>query len=209
MRGATRSTSNKEANDIFQSTLPVRGATSIPGHSICCVVISIHAPRAGSDRTGYTSTMAAEIFQSSLPVRGATTSKMTMIATAIFQSTLPVRGATRIFNRFGGKKHISIHAPRAGSDTPGANAWIRSKSFQSTLPVRGATIPATAADRPPDFNPRSPCGERPLCGDHYILNLMISIHAPRAGSDRTATPPRAFAFYFNPRSPCGERPPRA
>ena len=79
---------------------------------------------------------------------------------------------------------ISIHAPRVGSDIgfDGYNG-IRTK-FQSTLPVWGATIPARILSRYPpisihaprvgsdiiynllgfrlrDFNPRSPCGERP------------------------------------------------
>ena len=80
------------------------------------------------------------------------------------------------------------------------------KTFQSTLPVRGATgIAVEMADCLINFNPRSPCGERPLritvkdmayefqstlpvrgatmvgCGDNH--GVEISIHAPRAGSD--------------------------
>ena len=82
----------------------------------------------------------------------------------LFQSTLPVRGAT------------------AGRDPIGGYYC----SFQSTLPVRGATLTATdIVAPPPNFNPRSPCGERRrACG----LRLIPQ-------SD------------FNPRSPCGERPP--
>ena len=34
---------------LFQSTLPVRGATYMPGLAALHQVISIHAPRAGSD----------------------------------------------------------------------------------------------------------------------------------------------------------------
>ena len=57
------------------------------------------------------------------------------------------------------------------------------QSFQSTLPVRGATVAVYAVPAYHlYFNPRSPCGERP------IKSL------------------RFFAMsYFNPRSPCGER----
>ena len=78
-----------------------------------------------------------------------------------FQSTLPVRGAT------------------ARADSCG-RSWI----FQSTLPVRGATL-----QYPSDFgccshfNPRSPCGERRLEGLEPSTYGVISIHAPRAGSD--------------------------
>ena len=57
-----------------------------------------------------------------------------------------------------------------------------------------------------DFYPRSPRGER---RDHRIrreYSLVISIHAPREGSDQQ---PRSVAlrpWYFYPRSPRGERP---
>ena len=43
-------------------------------------------------------------------------------------------------------------------------------------------------------------GRRTLCS-------LISIHAPRVGSDRAGAFQAVFAGYFNPRSPCGERPP--
>ena len=103
--------------------------------------------------------------------------------------------------------------------------------FQSTLPVRGATLsfypdPGLRGN----FNPRSPCGERPITGLLALFNIIISIHAPRAGSDYyqrfipliggshiSIHAPRAGSdliwsflhllsmMYFNPRSPCGER----
>ena len=58
---------------IFQSTLPVRGATVI----------------AGLLNTGLL------LFQSTLPVRGATAPAVSVLCRrTIFQSTLPVRGAT-------------------------------------------------------------------------------------------------------------------
>ena len=57
---------------FFQSTLPVRGATtdSITGWET--VRISIHAPRAGSDSNKYMDCYPPFEFQSTLPVRGAT-----------------------------------------------------------------------------------------------------------------------------------------
>ena len=42
--------------------------------------------------------------------------KRSQRSTARFQSTLPVRGATTLTMVGGGDNHISIHAPRAGSD---------------------------------------------------------------------------------------------
>ena len=40
----------RELEDIFQSTPPVRGATELAAAAAIITTISIHAPRAGSDR---------------------------------------------------------------------------------------------------------------------------------------------------------------
>ena len=56
--------------------------------------ISIHAPREGSDRSLPVSFRLESIFQSTLPVRGATGGNLTVYGYAL----------------------ISIHAPREGSD---------------------------------------------------------------------------------------------
>ena len=130
-----------------------------------------------------------------------------------------------------GALKISIHAPRAGSDIYRIPADTAVSPFQSTLPVRGATVYDDGLGRAVvDFNPRSPCGERPAHAAAGCLNFHISIHAPRAGSDprilpsmylytsfqstlpvRGATDSNAWvalgAAHFNPRSPCGERRP--
>ena len=117
---------------MFQSTLPVRGATVkcpcvlqeflvsihapregsdkyVPKRTYSSVV-SIHAPREGSDTRSGACTSVRRMFQSTLPVRGATKARAAFGQCQKFQSTLPVRGATCVC------------------------VW-----FQSTLPVRGAT----------------------------------------------------------------------
>ena len=81
--------------------------------------ISIHAPRMGSDHpTGIIST-AKPLFQSTLPGWGATVSPM-RYSTAFdrFQSTLPGWGATSCVRDNATCIDISIHAPRMGSDYP-------------------------------------------------------------------------------------------
>ena len=55
------------------------------------------------------------------------------------------------------------------------------------------------------FNPRSPHGERHLALIHSDREKLISIHAPRTGSDRYHSTLRVNPIYFNPRSPHGER----
>ena len=169
----------------FQSTLPVRGATSKEDKQKMETTISIHAPRAGSDLTGMSDPEKWIRFQSTLPVRGATYKSWPFSAIHsdfnprspcgerpnvkkiagsyfIFQSTLPVRGATTSHALAEEYREISIHAPRAGSDANlDSMPPLRLSRFQSTLPVRGATMQLEIiVTTRRDFNPRSPCGER-------------------------------------------------
>ena len=145
----------------------------------------------------------------------------------LFQSTLPVRGATRIVENRRAPATISIHAPRAGSDRRAVPTRGRRMHFNPRSPCGERpgfrALPPTDSD----FNPRSPCGERriipaqalPLKKFQSTLPVrgatakkatqgfpsVISIHAPRAGSDLIILPLIAMSMNFNPRSPCGER----
>ena len=79
-----------------------------------------------------------------------------------FQSTLPVWGATFRVHRQTHPPPISIHAPRVGSDVLRRIIHHLWKEFQSTLPVWGATLCMFYLFLYlRNFNPRSPCGERP------------------------------------------------
>ena len=103
------------------------------------VLISIHAPRGGSDPLPGLLLRDPEIFQSTLPVGGATRKRCAPAGARLFQSTLPVGGATVKIPLVLG--HLQL--------------------FQSTLPVGGATYPLHFFRRfGHHFNPRSPWGER-------------------------------------------------
>ena len=57
-----------------------------------------------------------------------------------------------------------------------------------------------------NFNPRSPHGERRSGVDQVGIVSIISIHAPRMGSDISRHYDiLGFLVNFNPRSPHGER----
>ena len=56
------------------------------------------------------------------------------------------------------------------------------------------------------FNPRSPRGERRPLARQVLMIFVISIHAPRVGSDRPRLAHPEDGQDFNPRSPRGERP---
>ena len=149
----------------FQSTLPVRGATSCRREHEIPLPISIHAPRAGSDQT-YERYGAKGInfnprspcgerlcrprlhrvvkeFQSTLPVRGATCVEVVPVKfLEIFQSTLPVRGATlRDIAADMHRDRFQSTLPVRGATNLSAQS-LRLNLFQSTLPVRGATTSA-------------------------------------------------------------------
>ena len=83
-----------EACHAFQSTPPVRGATSVLSVRLCAHGISIHAPREGGDRPLF----RREVFQGisiHAPREGGDLLALsTVLPHMPFQSTPPVRGAT-------------------------------------------------------------------------------------------------------------------
>ena len=129
--------------------------------SLPVIIISIHAPRMGSDKKQFQMNYDLAKFQSTLPACGATTDEERFDMIRLFQSTLPAWGATIRNESFRVRSVISIHAPRMGSDKSGGisvsmNLHFNPRSphgerlrqnvviyiqqrFQSTLPAWGAT----------------------------------------------------------------------
>ena len=164
----------------FQSTLPVRGATNSFCGNSGALKISIHAPCEGSDCPPGCSPAFSPGFQSTLPVRGATHQRsLHWNARPKFQSTLPVRGATALY----------LFQPRI--DTV----------FQSTLPVRGATGSSVSPGYHLRISIHAPCegsdGKRVRV---WAVPARISIHAPCEGSDGARSIFLSGRRDFNPRS---------
>ena len=130
-------------------------------------VISIHAPRTGSDEGG-------QRF-----IRGQGIS-----------IHAPRTGSDKANGHSQFKQSISIHAPRTGSDVVGHAQKVFALAFQSTLPARGATLLQDA-----DGNPGRISIHAPRTGsDARALALLpclreSSIHAPRTGSDKRGIQP--------------------
>ncbi len=81
-----------------------------------------------------------------------------------------------------------------------------SKVFQSTRPARGATwLRGYFLPFFPCFNPRAPRGARLMTPVTKPGEIMVSIHAPRAGRDRPRPPSATPNRRFNPRAPRGAR----
>ena len=147
-------------------------------------LISIHAPREGSDGKEFTANKYAKTFLSTLPARGATAGKRRCSPPSDDFYPRSPRGERRIANRPNTLwQQISIHAPREGSDLSGD---VTPNSFFNFYPrsPRGER-PGWFCCRTPrnNFYPRSPRGERPVCRCCLVHVPEISIHAPREGSD--------------------------
>ena len=147
---------------FFQSMIPEWGATRKAIQGTMRAIISIHAPRVGSDRATAAPSGAAFDFYPRSP-RGERRSLSGLPARA---GKISIHAPRVGSDCLGGGAHpwpdISIHAPRVGSDPYWATRARDAQLFLSTLPAWGATI------------------------DAQLLSyaLMISIHAPRVGSDR-------------------------
>ena len=147
----------------FQSTLPVWGATLTT--IITAPPLNNFNPRSpcGERQVPPALPFAAALFQSTLPVWGATLP----FSSAVVPKSISIHAPRVGSDAYGASAApcavlISIHAPRVGSDSTSSHILRRSSIFQSTLPVWGATA---STSKPlfalTNFNPRSPCGERP------------------------------------------------
>ena len=168
---------------MFQSTLPVGGATRPSVATPAALPVSIHAPRGGSDDLGQ-----PQVFSQGVSIHAPRGGSDAMIRFPLWDDFVSIhapRGGSDIsvISRQALIDSVSIHAPRGGSDhsgnqpklpgnrfnprspwgerlfVPNRLTWVH--WFQSTLPVGGATAPRRG----------------------NVLIILVSIHAPRGGSD--------------------------
>ena len=125
---------------------------------------------------------------------------------SLSQSTLPMRGATIPKNPGVTQNRISIHAPHAGSDWAGIGIYF-GLAISIHAPHAGSDLDENGeiSDQA-NFNPRSPCGERPA---HTFLTSCFRLFQstlPMRGATMGNKLYNLVIPDFNPRSPCGERP---
>ena len=77
--------------------------------------------------------------------------------------------------------------------------------FQSTLPMRGATFRVGQIIVDSLISIHAPHAGSDATGIRDVDGILISIHAPHAGSDAGTDRGGMCSTDFNPRSPCGER----
>ena len=169
--------------DVFQSTLPVGGAT-LALQELCCLVnISIHAPRGGSDHRSAPRPDTPYDFNPRSPWGERPMHQIVPVSRFRFQSTLPVGGATTSFRQTKKSQSISIHAPRGGSDIDDFRECGGQKNFNPRSPwgerpwLRPPSRPGSC-----DFNPRSPWGERLVHGAVLVPLLRFQSTLPVGGA---------------------------
>ena len=152
------------------------------------MVISIHAPREGSDPRHSVIAISSLDFYPRSP-RGERQSWPRFNGyLKPFLSTLPARGATYYRRLEWMHVLISIHAPREGSDALALGFTSRQALlFLSTLPARGATEAVFIRALDEIFLSTLPARGATQTVTIFLLTGIISIHAPREGSDRFQT----------------------
>jgi len=161
----------------------MRGETIVVDDVLQLGDISIHSPHAGRDCQPFGCPCPVRISIHS-PHAGRDDKLQTVINRLMaFQSTLPMRGETGEQSWQSGLNGISIHSPHAGRDA----------------------VASPTARNVGNFNPLSPCGERPGQSSYVLPNTafqstlpmrgetsrhnhpachgIISIHSPHAGRD--------------------------
>ena len=206
----------------------MRGANLLSLGIISAALISIHAPRVGSDAVHQLFLRQFRISIHAPRVGSDGRQPRRTRARENFNPRSP--WGERPFLLIGFYSFLSYFNPRTpcGERRSTAAPDTGAGKFQSTLPVGGATVfPASSMVRSRNFNPRSPWGERreetreelyqiaisihaPRGGSDFkrkldLLFPEISIHAPRGGSDVVSVIQAVNVYNFNPRSPWGER----
>ena len=148
---------------VFQSTLPLRGATAYRFSIDETLIISIHTPLAGSDVCGRIS-VDGEFISIHTPLAGSD-----------------------VAAQFGGRspRHFNPHSPCGERLLPCVALGIRTY-FNPHSPCGERLLPCVADGIRTYFNPHSPCGERLDVRSPKVRVFAISIHTPLAGSDSDA-----------------------
>ena len=168
----------------FQSTRPIRGATSLPSGRKLYYVISIHAPHTGRDCGARQRGSLRGHFNPRAPYGARRPSRCRCLHRGYFNPRAPygARHTKNVLSLY--SSSISIHAPHTGRDGAKHNYYICSNKFQSTRPIRGATHRRGRQALQDHISIHAPHTGRDLADKTVCATLnRISIHAPHTGRD--------------------------
>ena len=170
------------AGSLFQSTLPVRGATLFFLARDCFCQFQSTLPVRGATRPWSLTAATTWNFNPRSPCGERLLDLRYFLIVGFISIHAPRAGGDDVDNDFAQYVTISIHAPRAGGDPRAATCSTPETNFNPRSPCGGRPTEITAAQRCANFNPRSPCGGR--LGGISMAEILTN---------------------FNPRSPCGGR----
>ena len=218
-------------DEIFQPTLPARGATLTISLLFCaCTTFQPTLPARGATRMHRLQSAGIWYFNPRSPHGERPRPPLAPeTRNRDFNPRSPHGERRRTYTTVEDIHGISTHAPRTGSDTHLPLLASPAGDISTHAPRTGSDVRLIRQHVVEQhFNPRSPHGERLPMDFSIAPSVDISTHAPRTGSDfqtvlmcgklhrfqptlpaRGATPPRTrrrwARCYFNPRSPHGER----
>ena len=162
MRGATRPDHAHYPPRGISIHAPLAGRDLFRQDAVEKGRISIHAPLAGRDVGLHALPLLDGLISIHAPLAGRDIGVPAAAAALMeFQSTRPLRGATTSIDGKGGRIKISIHAPLAGRDS----WWM-----------------GVQCNHPKNFNPRAPCGARPITGRSNALDVLFQSTRPLRGA---------------------------
>ena len=148
--------------DLFQPTLPARGATAATARNVDDGVISTHAPRTGNDALSAVFSGVSENFNPRSPHGERLT---------FSPPTSPISS-------------ISTHAPRTGSDATVEEIQKADSDYFNPRSPHGERLqPGATVSADGNISTHAPrTGSDSILHPH-IAHIAISTHAPRTGSD--------------------------
>ena len=172
-------------DDRISIRAPRAGCDFLRLQDIARALISIHAPRVGRDCIPLNPAEQPENFNPRAPCGARHEVTDVDVLYAVFQSTRPVWGATSHYRSVQLTAGISIHAPRVGRDWTVSSGIVIVSYFNPRAPCGARPLCCYEMGNYSYFNPRAPCGARPEQRQQPLRLQAISIHAPRVGRDRS------------------------
>ncbi len=182
---------------LFQSTLPMRGATfvfaALPRPDFD---FNPHSPCGERLRERFRPVKAQKDFNPHSPCGERRKIETVAAKHIIFQSTLPMRGATGRSVCENGKHHdFNPHSP-CGERLLFLLSLSCGNNFNPHSPC--GERPPRSPCRPSrsDFNPHSPCGERPRLHSCFSQSCRFQSTLPMRGATRYDRPLPAYTHKF-------------
>ena len=158
-------THSKVAALLISTHAPLAGRDCrLTPYRSCIAMISTHAPLAGRDSARRLEGQHRRNFNPRAPCGARRAACCGERCEKIFQPTRPLRGATHAEHARRLMVVISTHAPLAGRDCD-ADDLFEDCRISTHAPLAGRDRKEGAYGKAKkDFNPRAPCGARPVSG---------------------------------------------